>query len=211
MQKKHILPFLFVGLVFSIGIVMLVSQRHETSKPPLAAHQWGNLAKLDELRALLKGFNVKSLIDTSCEEAGLIQQLDIKVEQYIGIDRRKEIIEGIRSSLDSAHRTFLVQDITRDLLPQADMILCWDTLQAFSPSQIRSTLRLLKKSGVKYLLASHFPELQINQKGARNHYRPINWTLPPYRFPDPMIQISEQKENGEVKSLALWKISELPY
>lgn len=210
MKKKYILPFLFIGLTFSIGLVVILSRRPMPRQNPLAAHQWGTLSKLDELKAVFKSFNIKSLIDTSCEEAGLIPQFGIQLEQYIGVDRRYEIVEGIRSALGSAERTFLAQDISRDVLPQADMIICWDTLQGFSPTQIRSTLRLLKKSEVKYLLAAHYPELQVNQKAARGLYRPINWTLPPYRFPQPMIQISESKENGRVKSLALWKISELP-
>lgn len=210
MNRKYILPFLFVGLTFSLVVGLTVAQRQGASPPPLASHKWSSLSKLEELKTLLKGFEIKSIIDTSCEEAGLVQKLDLGFDQYIGVERRKEIVDALRISMGSAQRTFLAQDITKDLLPHADMILCWDSLQMLSSAQIHSTLMLLKKSGVKYLLAAHYPELKKNKKGKRGEYRPINWTLAPYRFPDPMVQISEQKETDQTKSLALWKISDLP-
>jgi hypothetical protein len=210
MKKSAILPFLLIGLTFSFVVVFIVSQNPGLDRSSLEVHRWGNLARLDELKALLKGFEIKSLIDTSCEEARLIDQLDLPLEHYVGVDRRSDVVEAIRSSLGSAERTFLSGDITKDLLPKADLILCWDHLQKLTQAEIRATLLLLKKSGTKYLLLTHFPELLKNTKSKRGGYRPINWTLPPYKFPEPMIQISEQKERGEVKNLALWKIAELP-
>lgn len=210
MKKKFILPFLFIGLVFSIGMGMLLSQRSPSPDRPFASHQWSQLERIDELKAVLKGFEIKSLIDTSCEEAGMMQKLDVQIEQYIGIDRRKELVDAIRTSMGSAKRTFLARDISRDLLPEADLILCWDSLQTLPLSQVRSSLLLFKKSGSKYLLATHYPDLRKNQKCKKGQYRPINWTLPPYCFPEPMVQVSEQKEGPHTKSLALWKLSELP-
>lgn len=208
MKKKYALLLLLP--LFTLAAGWWLKQSSSATQFPLIAHRWGTLAKLDELKALLTGFNIKSIIDTSCEEAGLLEQIDLGIEHYIGIDRRKEVVEAIRSSIGSAKRTFLVQDITRDLLPQADLILCWDNLQSLPISQIRSTLLLFHKSQAKYLLISHFPELKKNCKGKWKGYRQINWTLAPYFFPEPMIQISEQREHGQIKSLALWKISELP-
>lgn len=210
MKKKYILPFLFVGLVFSFGVAMLNGQKKVEQQPALAAHHWGNLTRLDEMKALLRGFNIKTLVDTSCQEAGLIQKFDLGIENYIGVDRRSEVVDAMRCSIGSAQRVFIAQDITRDPLPNADLILCWDDLQSLPTMQIHSAISLFKKSGAKYLLVSHFPDLKKNHKSRSGEYRPINWTLPPYRFPEPMIQISEQKENGQPKSLALWKVSELP-
>lgn len=210
MKKSKTLPFLFVGLTFSFVIAVLVAQKNSLDRSSFEIHRWGNLARLDELKALLKSFEVKSLIDTSCEEARLVDQLDLQLEEYIGVDRRSDVVEAIRSSLGSAHGTFLSQDITKDLLPKADLVLCWDHLQRLTPTQIRATLLLFKKSGAKYLLVTHFPELAKNKKGKKGAVHPINWTLPPYKFPTPMVQISEQKEGGEVKNLALWKIADLP-
>ncbi len=210
MKKKYIVPFLFVGLLFSFTIAWFIGQNSSSIIAPCTTHRWGTLAKFEELKALLNGFNIKSLIDTSCEEAGLLRQIDLGIDHYIGIDRRKEVVDAIRSSIGSAKRTFLVQDITRDLLPQADLILCWDSLHSLPFSQICSALHLFHKSKAKYLLISHFPELKKNIRAKKGIYRPINWTLAPYHFPEPMIQISEQREQGHIKSLALWKISELP-
>lgn len=209
MKKKYIVPFLLIGLIFSFAIAWLIGKNPSTAFSPYTTHRWGTLAKFEELKALLNGFNIKSIIDTSCEEAGLLRQIDLGIDHYIGIDRRKEVVDAIRSSIGSAKRTFLVQDITCDLLPEADLILCWDSLQSLPFSQIRSALFLFHKSNAKYLLISHFPELKKNVR-TKKGYRPINWTLAPYHFPEPMIQISEQREQGHIKSLALWKISELP-
>lgn len=210
MKKKYILSFLLIGFIFSLGVSVVICRKQDRAQPSFAIHQWSNLARVDELKALLRSFNIKTLVDTSCEEAQLVQQLDLPLDQYIGVDRRKDVIEAIRSSIGSAQRIYLVQDISRDLLPQADLILCWDALHMLPPTQIRSAITLFKKSNAKYLLGSHFPDLKKNQKSHQGTYRPINWTLPPYCFPEPIIQISEKQEKGQTKCLALWRIAELP-
>lgn len=202
MLKRSIWVAIFLSLV-GVSTAVVLKNREKSCHHQGAG--WGSLKKAEELKAVLHGFGIRSMIDMDCEEV-----VDLGLERYIGVDRRAEVISAIKNSIGSAERSYLVRDITKDQLPKADLILCWDKLFELSPSKLRSTIELFKKSGCKYLLVSHFPDLVKNHKTRRGLYQPINWTLEPYRFPEPMIQINEEVEGTHIKNLALWNINDLP-
>jgi hypothetical protein len=83
--------------------------------------------------------------------------------------------------------------------------------------EIRRALRNIKASGAIYLLTTTF----TNNRDYKNlpfftrgvGWRPINFQLDPFNFPQPINIINEECTEGEFKfqdkSLALWKLCEL--
>ena len=79
-----------------------------------------------ELEELLRNLNVTKLLDAACGDFNWMKELQFDFEQYFGVDIVDEIVARNRALHNRKDRSFLKLDITRDDLPQADVILCRD-------------------------------------------------------------------------------------
>lgn len=183
-------------MLFKIASLFLFTAILSADAPPLKS----------EVIRLLKGLEIKSIVDVPCGTMGWADDLKPVLQKYIGVDINPKNIEENREKYGSS--TFLFQnlDISKDLLPQAELIFCHDALNFFTPNEIKAALLLFKKSGAKYLLLTLHTDLEKNHKGKKGACTPINWQLPPYNFPTPLLVLNEQGN----KKLSLWKIEDLP-
>lgn len=168
-----------------------------------------------EIPKLLKELKVKTLLDAPCGDFNWMQYVNLDVlTAYIGMDIVPNVINQNQIKYGNSQRTFVFGNIIADTLPQVDLILCRDCLVHFSIAQIFTTLKNLKKSKSKYLLTTTFtkPHENLNKDILVGYWRPLNLQAPPFNFPKPLLIINEQCPLSQYadKSLALWRIEDLP-
>src|SRR5215510_10574863 len=78
------------------------------------------------LPLLLQELNADSLIDAACGDFNWMRHVDLDSIKYIGVDIVPALIVRNRQLYQTDQRTFALQDITKDLLPGADVVLCRD-------------------------------------------------------------------------------------
>lgn len=205
-------PYVF-GLIFAVAAGFLLWKMLKKTPPPkqekIVFSTWSQFNETKRLQMLLQGFAVKSIVDIPCVDAKKVHFEELGIENYIGVLKERDAAGVLQAQYGSSNASFIDLDVTVDILPKVDLILCWDYLCTLSENEIRSALLQFKRSGANFLLMRHFPEIRNNEEKISGFFQPINWKLPPHYFPEPMIHIMESGEHG-TESLALWNMRDLP-
>ncbi len=168
----------------------------------------------EELPQILKTFNIKSMLDAPCGDCYWITKISLPLEVYIGIDIVEGIIAKNKELFEDENHTYYHLDLIHDPLPKVDLVLCRDCLVHFTFEQIKLALKNLKNSGATYLLLTTFSGKRRNYNIKMGDWRPLNFQLPPFNFPEPIMEINENNtqynKRFNDKSLGLWKIEDLP-
>jgi glycosyltransferase involved in cell wall biosynthesis len=169
-----------------------------------------------ELPFVLSKLEIKTLLDAPCGDLNWIRHVDLKGIEYIGADIVEDLIQVNKNYFknDKAKQFQLLNIITDDL-PSADMMLCRDCLVHFSEKNIHAFFENLKRNDVKYLMTTTFTHhFGFNKNTKTGGWQPLNFEGAPFNFPKPIFLINEgcTEENGTCtdKSLAVWKVDELP-
>ena len=160
-----------------------------------------------ELPPLLAGLNITSLLDAPCGDFNWMKEVSHGGLTYIGADVVPEIITRNHELYGSDNRQFIVLDVTKDVLPRVDLILCRDLLIHFSFRYIASTIENFIKTGSEYLLVTTDTAVQDNEDILTGQWRPLNLQLHPFNFPKPIKLIIESPERG--RSMGLWRLKDL--
>ena len=166
--------------------------------------------------ALLRQLRARTLLDIPCGDFAWLSRAALELDEYIGADIVEELVarNTARYAAQGSGRRFIKRDLTSDLLPRADVVLCRDCLVHLSYQQIFQAFANLKRSRSTYLLTTTFAELDVNHDIATGDWRPLNFQLPPFRLPDPVALLIEgcTEEGGAYadKALGLWEIAALP-
>ena len=167
----------------------------------------------EELPALLKKLEARSLLDAPCGDFHWMQHVDLGVEEYIGGDIVRDLIARHQQEFANQKRKFIAIDVTADELPRVDVILCRDCISHFSYEDAFKAFRNFKRSGSRYLLTTTYTRREINVDIATAGWRPLDLQLPPFNFPPPLQVINENcsEGNGQYadKSLGLWALADL--
>ena len=163
---------------------------------------------------LFSQFNVRTVIDAPCGDLNWMRYVVDYVEHYIGADIVPDLIDANRRRYVSENVEFLVADITKDVLPRGDIIMCRDCFVHLPFSAIGAALKNFKASGSTYLLTTTYPLTKRHVDIIPGLWRPLNLELKPFGFPPPLLSIDEKstQEGGlySDKMLALWKLEDLP-
>ena len=160
-----------------------------------------------ELPSLLAELRAKSLLDAACGDFNWMRHVDLGEVEYLGVDVVPELITKNHLTYSGPRRDFIALDITRDMLPCSDVILCRDCFIHLSFKHIAAAVANFKRSGSTFLLATthiHTGENTDVESGG-GHY--VNLGLHPFNFPDPLRLITEDSELG--KCLGLWRLKDL--
>jgi len=167
-----------------------------------------------EIPKLLRKYNVQTLLDAPCGDFFWMKEMlpDLPIKQYIGVDIVKEIVSKNQENYQSDNIQFLYLDLIKDTLPKVDLILCRDCILHFSHRDILLAFKNLKKSGAKYILMTHFSKSRKFVDISTGNWRPINFLLPPFNFPEPQELIVEEclQAGFPDKCLGLWNLETLP-
>ena len=166
-----------------------------------------------EIPKLLNKLNVKTFLDAPCGDFFWMQHVDLSGIDYVGLDIVDELVAKNNKQFGNDSRKFVCKNIVSDLLPDGELIMIRDCWVHLSNDNLLASVDNLKRSNIKYLLTTSFPNVKSNPD-LTGIWRPLNLTLPPFNFPKPIEVITEGCTENEGryadKSLMLWKISDLP-
>jgi hypothetical protein len=162
----------------------------------------------EKLPHILKELKIKSMLDIPCGDFHWMKHLELTNLKYVGMDIVAELIHKNQS--ENSGYDFRLGDLVRDPLPSVDLVFCRDCFVHLSYADIQAAINNLKKSQSLYLLTTSFPQHK-NFNIVTGNWRPVNLQAAPFNFPAPILFIRED-EAGDYrdKSLALWKLSDLP-
>jgi hypothetical protein len=140
--------------------------------------------------------------------------INLPVDQYIGADIVPDMISRNAAKYGGNGKNFVIRDLTKDRLPRVDCIFCRDCLDHLSIFHMFKALRNIQRSGSTYFITTVHTDRTMNEDIVSGDWRPTNLMLPPFNFPPPLKLLNEQcTEKGGLwadKSLALWRIGDLP-
>jgi hypothetical protein len=134
---------------------------------------------------------------------------------YTGVDIVPSLIaaNSLRAQRGEIAGRFLTADITRDVLPGADIVLCRDCLVHLSFENIHRTVARFRTSGTRWLLTTTFPEWEVNSDCEDGDWRALNLQCAPFGWPVPAELINERCDEGgggwRDKSLGLWRLADI--
>lgn len=167
----------------------------------------------EQLPLLVRNLGARKLLDAPCGDFYWLKQVELDLDEYIGGDIVRPLIEENRKSYERPGRRFTVLDIIEDELPNVDLVFCRDCLVHFSFKDIRSAVDNIKKSGSTYFLTTTFSMREENEDICTGQWRPLNLQRPPIHFPEPISLINENCTIGDGvyadKCLGLWRLSAL--
>jgi SAM-dependent methyltransferase len=166
-----------------------------------------------ELPRALEKLNARVMLDVPCGDFTWMEHVNLGGISYIGGDIVASIVEKNQRLHSSPSRRFIHLDVTRDLLPDADVLLCRDCLVHLSYANIRAVLANLARSRIRTLLTTSFPGRDENDDIIDGDWRPLDLQAPPFSFPQPLLTIVEEcdEEDGEYrdKSLLAWRVEDI--
>jgi hypothetical protein len=176
------------------------------------------LLETDTLRtdipAVLNEIQARSLLDLPCGDFRWMSEVDLGGVSYTGADIVEALVVANTQKFASESRRFLSLDLTSDILPRADVVLCRDCLVHLSYANICRALENVKHSGAKWLLMTNFVRIESNRDIEDGDWRPLNFEHAPFLLPPPHRTIVENcAEAGgafDDKSLCLWLVADLP-
>ena len=186
-----------------------------TSLSGLGSEDAATAAIREALPGLLRRLGARALLDAPCGDATWIMDC-VQGLDYAGVDIVPSLITANtdRAARGEIAGRFVLADITHDSLPRADAILCRDCLVHLSFDNIRRAVGRFRASGAKWLLTTTFPEWDVNSDCEDGDWRALNLQRPPFDWPAPTELINERCDEGDGgwhdKSLALWRIADLP-
>jgi hypothetical protein len=167
-----------------------------------------------ELPKALRQLGARVLLDVPCGDFAWMSRVDLSSIQYIGGDIVPAIVADNQRRYSSESRRFTDIDLTRDALPDADVLLCRDCLVHLSYANIRAVFANVARSNIRYMLMTSFPGRGDNQDIEDGNWRPLDFEAPPFSFPPPRLTIVEEceEEGGAYadKSLVAWSVAEIP-
>lgn len=167
-----------------------------------------------QLPVLLRELQVTSMLDLPCGDFGWMRDVDLSGVEYLGGDIVPDLIARHQREFGGTGRRFAVLDVTRDPLPEVDLVFCRDCLVHLSAQHIWDAIANLKASGSQWLLTTTFPEHPENHDIDDGDWRLLNLERAPFHFPPPTATLNEActEHDGAFadKSLGLWRIAELP-
>jgi 2-polyprenyl-3-methyl-5-hydroxy-6-metoxy-1,4-benzoquinol methylase len=169
-----------------------------------------NLVEL--LPIIFQQYNIRTVLDIPCGDFNWMKQVRLDEVKYIGCDIVGKLVENNQRKHSDKQLSFFVADITEDVLPRVDLILCRDCLVHFSNKDVLKALRNVIKSGSSFLLVTTFPDHE-NRDIVTGNWRPLNLQSPPFNLPEPVRIFFEgcDEVDGQYKdkALALWNIDTL--
>jgi hypothetical protein len=167
-----------------------------------------------QLPSALKELATHVLLDVPCGDFGWMQRVDLSGIDYVGGDIVPSIVAENEGRYASETRRFIELDLTRDELPDADVLLCRDGFVHLSYANIAAALTNIARSSIRFLLMTSFPGRSDNRDVVDGDWRPLDFQAPPFSFPAPRLTIVEEceEENGAYadKSLVAWSVADLP-
>ena len=158
------------------------------------------------LQTLLAELGIRSLCDAGCGDFNWMKTVDLNGVRSIGTDIVGDLIAANTKRYARHNVSFMELDIIHDNLPPVDLILCREVRFHLSFQDICSAIVNFKRSGARYLLTTHYPDIPANIDIQTGLCRCIHFQKAPLNFPVPVRTIVEDVSDH---CLALWKLDDI--
>jgi SAM-dependent methyltransferase len=174
---------------------------------------WGSsISSTEQIRLqipkILDQLNATSILDVGCGDYTWMQNVSLR-QRYIGVDIVESVIENNIANFSNDNVSFFCLDATSTELPRCDVVLCREVLFHLSFADIVKLLANIRTSGAKHLLATNDTLSNFNADIISGDFRVLNLKAPPFRFPEPLFSIPDDKVYSG-RSLNCWRIESLP-
>lgn len=174
-----------------------------------------NLYATEKIRkaipCLFAKYGVRSVLDVPCGDFFWFKEMALDLDSYIGGDIVVPLIESVAKKYTSPTRSFRVMDLTKDELPDCDLVLVRDCLIHLSFDSIFAALRNIARSKIRYILTTHHADVSINEDIETGSWHAVNLCAPPFSFP-PAIELIDDSAKGLMPhQLGLWRVDDLRY
>ncbi len=170
---------------------------------------------IPQLQALYEELNIKKILDIPCGDFNWIKNIEMTPDtEYIGADIVEELIEDnnkkySQNDIGKTKINFKHKDITKDDLPDSDLIIVRDCFVHLTFDQILEAFENLKRTTYKYILTTSFVnQANNNDISYAGDWRPVNLTKIPFNLKQPIKTLNENctELSGKFtdKSMCLW-------
>ena len=157
---------------------------------------------MEALQQFIKDKGVTTVVDAGCGACKwtsiLLNRIDDRQLRYTGVDASNTAIERARGNMQGVRHAVEIHqgDISQFDFPEADMLICRDTLQHLSYKEIRAVLRNFAKSNIQWFLIGSYPEDPDNRDISPGDYFAINLEQAPFSMmpQDSMPESTPQSE-----------------
>jgi len=169
-------------------------------------------------RAILY-LKVSGIVDTSCyinrwwmpETLRRIKLVHGRYIYYYCVDTQyTRVREEVSPRMKGLNRVFFVKrNAWNEILPNADMLLGWETLQSMSVSRFQNFTNNMHRTSVKYVMLTDNPDVANTEEAYQRGYRRKNLRKEPFNFPQPLREWSGLSDVKK-KHLLLYRAEDLP-
>jgi hypothetical protein len=192
-----------------------------------AANAWGNAESISGhgsstdqtaeivrlLPSIFQEFSITSVFDIPCGDFNWFRRIISPGIAYLGGDIVEGIVERNARLFPGEGIRFTNFDLLTQTPEPTDLVFCRDCLVHLSLSDASTAIANIARSGSKYFMTTTFPMEEENEDIQTGGWRPLNFLLPPFSFPPPLLLINERctEMDGVFadKSLGLWKLDNL--
>lgn len=135
--------------------------------------------------------NVKTIVDLPCGDYNWFRAVSTDFIQYDGYDIVQPLIESNNEQYGSETVNFHHHNILEDRVKSADFALSRDFVIHMNYKSILEFFENIKQSNIPDILLTHYTNCENKDIESGNRYRPIDFTLPPFSFPQPQHLIEE--------------------
>jgi hypothetical protein len=171
----------------------------------------------EELERFLLDIEARTLLDAPCGDFNWMKLVNMPtVREYIGGEVVRALVDELTAKYRALpttgpglNRRFLVLDITKDPLPNANVWLCKDCLQHLSIADIHAVLRNARMASIDYYLFSNHTGVASNTDIKTGQFRPVDLTLEPFNLPPPFAQLRDIPIDAEARYIGIWRREDL--
>ncbi len=172
-----------------------------------------NLYATKKIRQAIPGlfakYGIRSVVDIPCGDFFWFKEMSLDIDSYLGGDIVAPLIKSVSEKYASPIRSFRVMDLTKDVLPECDLILVRDCFIHLSFEAIFGCLKNIVQTKSGYLLTTTFSNMTTNVDIGLGNYHTINLCSSPFAFPPPLELIDDYAKGMVPRQLGLWRIDDL--
>lgn len=193
------------------GIYLNNQWKDAESRSGPGSNQEQTVTLKTELPKMLRQLEVRSLLDIPCGDFSWMQEVELSLDRYVGADIVEEVADSNRAHHGRPGREFVCLDLTKDDLPQVDMIFCRDCLVHLPLKDVALALRNIKRSKSRFVALTTFVEFGENEDiVSPGKWRKLNLMHAPFFLPAPIHSLDEKSPAAPDKHLAVWRVADLP-
>ncbi|HVF82583.1 MAG TPA: class I SAM-dependent methyltransferase [Sphingomicrobium sp.] len=159
---------------------------------------------------LFRRLKIKTVLDAPCGDWNWMRMVDLSSVEYIGVDVVSSVTAENSRKYAGEKVRFIQADLTKDRLPQADLVICRDCWIHLSYQDIAAMLDNFRETGATWLLVSDSPAVESNvNKLTGLGWRHLNLALEPFSFP-PAEERHKDHYDHVPFQISLWRMRNLP-